>query len=155
MLFPLFIDINEKNILVVGGGTIADRRIHTLLPFTEYITVVSPTVTDELSALAESGKIQILLRPFETDDLNDRDIVLAATNDDALNQEVCRLCRECGIPVNASSDQSLCDFQFPSIVTDGEIVVGINASGKNHSRVKETRQNIECILDFQSKYTAT
>ncbi|MCD8217840.1 MAG: bifunctional precorrin-2 dehydrogenase/sirohydrochlorin ferrochelatase [Clostridiales bacterium] len=125
----------------------ADRRVHTLLSFAEYITVVSPTVTNELNALAESGKIQILLRPFETDDLNDRDIVLAATNDDALNREICRLCRERSIPVNACNDQLLCDFQFPSIVTDEEIVIGINASGKNHSRVKETRQKIEHILD--------
>ncbi|MCD8365529.1 MAG: bifunctional precorrin-2 dehydrogenase/sirohydrochlorin ferrochelatase [Clostridiales bacterium] len=147
MHFPLFIDISKKKVLIIGGGTIADRRIHTLLPFAEYITVVSPTVTDELSTLAESGRIQILLRSFETDDLNDRDIVLAATNDDALNREICQLCRERSIPVNACNDQSLCDFQFPSIVTDEEIVIGINASGKNHSRVKETRQKLENILN--------
>ncbi|MCD8230860.1 MAG: bifunctional precorrin-2 dehydrogenase/sirohydrochlorin ferrochelatase [Clostridiales bacterium] len=146
MHFPLFIDISEKNILIVGGGTIADRRVHTLLPFTENLTLVAPAVTGRLNDLAESGKIRILPRPFEINDLQNRELVLAVTDDENLNREISRLCHERNIPVNVSSDQTLCDFQFPSIVTEGDVVIGINASGKNHHLVKETRMEIEKLF---------
>ncbi len=143
MYFPLFFDISRKNILIVGGGTIANRRVHTLLPFAENITVVAPEYTDALRELADQNRIQLLTRTFNPEDLINRDIVLAATNDTALNRKIAFLCRERSIPVNVSSDQTLCDFQFPSVVTDGEVVIGINASGKNHRLVKETRMEIE------------
>ncbi|MCC8017498.1 MAG: bifunctional precorrin-2 dehydrogenase/sirohydrochlorin ferrochelatase [Lachnospiraceae bacterium] len=143
MHFPLFIDISKKNILIVGGGKVADRRVHTLLSFTEHITVVSPAFTDGLVSLAQSGQILLLKRYFEPEDLTGQDIVLAATDDIDLNKKISTLCREQGIPVNISNDQTLCDFQFPSIVTDGEIVIGINASGGNHRRVAETRQKLD------------
>jgi siroheme synthase (precorrin-2 oxidase/ferrochelatase) len=55
-------------------------------------------------------------------------------------------CKERGIPVNVCSDQKLCDFQFPSVIRDGEVVIGLNASGKDHSLVKASRQKLERLL---------
>lgn len=147
MHFPLFIDISQKNILVVGGGAVADRRVHTLLSFAGQLTVVAPECTDALRNLANTGRIRLTPRAFRPEDLIGRDIVLAATDDSALNRTIAALCRKQNIPVNASSDQSLCDFQFPSIVTNGDVVIGINASGKDHRMVKETRQAIESQLN--------
>lgn len=146
LLFPLFIDLSEKNILFVGGGAVADRRVHTLLGFAGHISVVAPETTDGLRQLADSGAVRIFYRIFEPGDLEGRDLVFAATDDIHLNREIAALCRRKEIPVNVSSDQSLCDFQFPSVLLDGDVVIGINASGKDHHLVKETRKKLEDFL---------
>ena len=74
------------------------------------------------------------------------DLVLAATNDRKLNSRIGELCREQGIPVNVCSRKEDCDFFFPSVIQKGDLVIGINASGKNHSLVKRTRQEMEEFL---------
>ena len=173
MHFPLFVDLSEKKILVAGAGTIAARRVRVLCGFAGTITVVAPEVSPEFSALlaekpgfaaphdgevfaAESGTQLVLhRRSFVREDLADADLVLAATNDAELNRRIAELCRTRGIPVNNCSDQGMCDFQFPSIIEEDGVVIGINASGKNHSRVKETRRRLERALnhgDAAGKY---
>ncbi len=151
MYFPLFVDLSHDNILIVGGGAVADRRVHTLLPFAGEMTVVSPEFTEGLASLAQNDQIQIMERTYEPGDLAGRDLVLAATDDAALNRQIAALCRARGIPVNVSSDRTLCDFQFPSVLTDGEVVIGINASGENHSLVRKTRERMEKFLHSEQE----
>ncbi len=155
MYFPLFADISQKDILIAGGGSVAARRVHTLLAFDARVTVIAPEVTGELRSLEADGQITVYLRAFEEGDIDDRDLVLAATDDGKLNAEIAGLCRGRGIPVNVSSDPSLCDFQFPSVVMDEDVVIGINASGKDHGKVKETRQKLEEFLSAPSIYDET
>jgi siroheme synthase-like protein len=150
MYFPVFIDLSKKNILVVGAGTIAARRIRTLCGFAGIITVVAPEIAPEIQKLAEEWPVVIRKRCYEETDLEGQELVLAATDDPDRNAKIARQCRERGIPVNVSSDQGLCDFQFPSIVQDGDVVIGINASGRNHHLVKETRQKLERCLDVDT-----
>lgn len=146
MFFPVFIDLSEKEILIAGAGTIAARRIRSLCGFAGHMTVTAPQIAPEIRELAAQYPITILQRKFQREDLQGKDLVLAATDDRELNRHICQLCRDQGVPANACSDQSLCDFQFPSIVQQGDIVIGINASGKNHRLVKETRQRIEAFF---------
>lgn len=155
MHFPIFIDLSEKNILVVGAGKIAGRRIRTLCGFAGHITVVAPRISEEIEALAQDYPITFFKRVFREADLEGTDLVLAATDDAERNREVWRLCRKQSITVNVCSDQTLCDFQFPSVVQTGEVVIGINASGKNHRLVKEIRKKTEKLFEeeeIQSKY---
>lgn len=150
MHFPIFVDLTDREILVVGGGMVASRRIRVLTGFCEHITVVAPEVSQEIagSVSSEPGgcRLTVFQRPFEPSDLDGRHLVLAATDDAGLNRRIAEMCRARGIPVNDCSDQAFCDFQFPAIVQDGDVVIGINSSGKNHRLVKETRQNIERCL---------
>lgn len=146
MYFPVFVDLTEKNILIVGGGKIASRRMHSLLGFAKHMTVVSCQFTDEILKMADETSVRLVHRPFEAGDLCGRDLVLAATDDAGLNRRIYEDCKKQGIPVNVCSDQSLCDFQFPSILVDEDVVIGLNASGQNHRRVKETRQKLEGFL---------
>ncbi len=146
MFFPLYVDLSKKNILVVGGGAIATRRIKILLQFAGEITVVAPEITEEVQALRKQEKLCVKRRYFEEKDLDGKDLVLAATDKQDVNAQIAALCRERQIPVNVSTDQTLCDFQFPSVVIRDDVVIGINASGKQHGRVKETRQAVEEAL---------
>ncbi|MCD7716390.1 MAG: bifunctional precorrin-2 dehydrogenase/sirohydrochlorin ferrochelatase [Lachnospiraceae bacterium] len=155
MYFPLFVDLSEKEILVVGAGHIAARRVRSLCGFAGHITVVAPQISDEFSAPDTDTKITMVTKCFTEPDLEGKDLVLAATDDRALNRKIFDLCRARGIPVNVCSDSGLCDFQFPSIVESGAVVVGINASGRDHHLVKETRKRVETLLfdeRFHSRY---
>ena len=144
--FPLFVDLSDRDILFVGAGKIAARRIGVLQPFAEHITVVSPEAEDSVQKLAEEGSITWIRRHFESGDLEGRDIVFAATGDSDLNREIADLCRERQITVNASSDKELCDFYFPGIVRQGETVIGINASGRDHRKARRVRERIQELL---------
>ena len=144
--FPLYVDLSDKDILFVGGGNIAARRISVLQPFADRITVVAPEAEGSIIELTEAGSVNWIVREFEEMDLEGRDIVFAATDDTALNAEIAAKCREKGISVNASSDKELCDFYFPGIVRQGETVIGVNASGKDHTKARKVRERIQEIL---------
>lgn len=148
--FPLFIDLSEKKMLVIGGGTIASRRVNTLLHFANDITVIAPEVTEEIRAAAFGGRVRWIEAAFpgesNSEMWEDADFVLAATNDAACNEEVARLCKARGIPVNVSHKKELCDFYFPAVAVKGNVVAGITASGQSHSQARETREKIEKAL---------
>ena len=84
----MFVDISEKKITVVGGGNIAARRVKTLTDFCDHITVVSPEIHPELERLEQEGKIMVIRRPYQREDIYDAWMVLAATDDHKLNDEI-------------------------------------------------------------------
>ena len=104
--FPIFIDVSEMKITVVGGGKVAARRIETLLAFAEDITVISPEVLGEINKAAEEKKIRWFPISFQSPEAKEiicrSELVLAATNDTACNEQIAGLCRERKIPVNVS-----------------------------------------------------
>ena len=144
--FPLYMDLSDKDILFVGGGSIAARRIGVLQPFADRITVVAPEADGSIISLTQEGRVSWIIREFEEEDLEGRDIVFAATDDKELNARIAAQCRGKGIPVNASSDRELCDFYFPGIVMQGETVVGVSASGEDHKKARRVRERIQEIL---------
>ena len=141
--FPMFIDLTDKKILVAGGGTIALRRIRTLLKFRADIRVIAPELCEELAQLEEEGKIAAERREYRTSDIDGVQIVLAATDDHEVNRRIWEECRAAGVTVNVADDRSLCDFYFPSIVMTEDTVIGINCGGEDHAKVKERRIKIE------------
>ena len=127
--FPMFIDLSDKNIVVVGGGSIATRRVKTLLAFTRNIYV------------------KLTARPVKRSDFAMAYMVIAATNDRKLNDEIHRICKQEGIYVNVASDRDQCDFYFPGIYMQDELVVGITASGLNHKKARRIREEIQKALE--------
>ncbi len=144
--FPLFVDLSGKTILVVGGGNIALRRIRTLLGFTEKLTVVAPRLHPDLLPLEAEGKLTLLPRPYEPGDIEGAALVLAATDDPAVNENVRCDCKRLGIPVNVSSDRHASDFFFPGIARKGNYVAGVTASGQDHSGAKKLTEAIRELL---------
>lgn len=141
--FPMFVDLSDKNIVVVGGGNIATRRVKTLLQFTRNVTAVAPIVTPELMELGKTGMANVLQRAVKHSDLTMAYMVIAATNDHKLNDEIYRVCKEEGIYVNIADDKEKCDFYFPGIFMQDELVVGITASGLDHKKARKVRLAIE------------
>ena len=145
--FPMFVDLTDKKIVVVGGGTVACRRIRTLLQFTRNITVVAPKLAPEVQEMAKLGQITLVQRPVKRSDFTDAYMVLAATNDLKLNDDIYRVCKEEGVYVNVSSDREKCDFYFPGVYIRDEIVVGVTASGLDHRLARMVREELEKTLN--------
>ena len=145
--FPLFVDLSEKHVLVVGAGKIALRRIRAMAEFAGHVTIVAPDLHPEVMELAEhTPHLRVLQRGFQPEDLEGADLVLAATNRPDLNGEIARLCREKDILVNACHNKDLCDFYFPGIVHKDPLVIGVTACGKDHAVAKEAVSRIREIM---------
>ena len=144
--FPLFVDLNEKQIVVVGAGTIAKRRIRTLVSFTNHLTVIAPEVNRELLDMEKAGMLRIKRKNYERKDIYDADYVIAATNDHQINSDIYSACKCMGITVNVCSDKTKCDFYFPGIAKDGDTVVGITSGGGDHRLAAKISAVVRQIL---------
>ncbi len=136
--FPLFVSLEEKRILLVGAGHIAARRAEVLLSFGARLNIVSPECSKEMEELCKNATLEKLVyqkRCFETRDLEQMDIVLAATDNAVLNHEIVLLCRQKGILVNNASAKEDCDFFFPAILQEDGLTIGISSSGNDHKKV--------------------
>ena len=152
--FPMFIDIEGKHILVVGAGKIALRRVQTLLQFRARIKVIEKEIPKEqkeaFHLLVSEGKIVLEEKAFEESDLTEAlFLVLAATNVKKLNHEICMLCRKRKILANTATDRTDCDFYFPAVAVQEELVVGITGDGSDHRKVAETAARIRKVLEME------
>lgn len=148
LFFPVFVDLSEKRILVVGAGKIASRRIRTLIDFAGTITVIAPEVSTDITALSEEYEnLQIVKRCYEPQDLQNADIVIVATKNADLNNEIGRACKEKEIPVNTSHDKSMCDFYFPGLIKKDNIVIGVTSSGTDHAKAREITEDLRAYID--------
>ncbi|MFI3206660.1 MAG: NAD(P)-dependent oxidoreductase [Clostridia bacterium] len=142
-VFPIFINLQNKNILVVGFGNVAKRRIRTLLKFDCNIKVVAPEEIEEEFL----GKIEYIKGEFKEKYLDDCFMVLGATNDRNINQQIYEKCKEKRIFVNICDKKDDCDFFFPAIFEDEEIIGAlVSKHGDRHSLVKETAKKIRGVL---------
>lgn len=148
--FPIFINLEGKKVQVFGGGNIATRRVSALLEFGALVHVVAPEISGKLEELAKQGEnLTLDCRPYFPGDLGTAELVIAATNDAAVNDMVYRECRKEGIPVNVASDKEKCDFFFPGIVKEGDITVGVTAGGKDHKKAAQATAKIRELLKGQ------
>lgn len=131
--FPFFMDIEGQKCLLVGGGLVAWRKAKTLLEYGSVITVVAPFMTSamEQSQRTAGGRLCLIRREFDREDLNGVSFVIAATGDEGLNLRISRLCRERGLPVNVVDVKEACSFIFPALIKDGDITVGISTGGSS------------------------
>lgn len=142
--FPMFVQLNGANALIVGGGKVALRKAEKLLPYGPRITVVAPDFCPELEALPG---LTFCRRSFADADLQGPPaLVIAATDDKALNHRISALCRERRIPVNVVDDPEACGFLFPALVRRGRLSVGISTGGASPTAAVWLKERIEKLL---------
>lgn len=141
--FPLFVELSDRRVLVVGGGRVAKRKVEKLLPYGPKVVVVAPEIRPELEELEG---VTLLHRSFFPDLLDGVALVIAAAGDAAVNREVSALCRERAIPVNAVDDPAACTFYFPALVKRGALSVGISTGGASPCAAAYIRQQVEALV---------
>ncbi len=144
--FPVFLDLRNKKVLIVGGGNVATRKVKNLLPFTKDITIVSPKVTKELKELINKNYLRWLRRKFRTSDLKGANLVIVAVDDLKLQKRIFKLCEKRKILCNAVDSPEFCNFIFPSIIKRGDLVLALSTSGKVPALARALREKLEdCI----------
>lgn len=141
--FPMFVELEGRPCLIVGGGAVALRKARKLLPYGPRLTVVAQSFVPELEAM---GQAVLCHRAFCPQDVEGQTLVIAATGDGALNREIAALCRARRIPVNAVDDKDNCTFLFPAVVRRGPLSVGISTGGASPTAAVYVKEKIEAAL---------
>ena len=145
--FPLFIELTGKRVLVVGGGEIATRRVKTLLKFGADIYLVSPHLTPELQEMFSRKLINYREGYYESRDIQNKFMAVAATDDRETNHMVYMDAKEKGIHMSIADCREECSFYFPAIFEFDGIVGGlVSKNGDNHSRVRTVAERIRWNL---------
>lgn len=143
---PIFAEVKERPVLVIGGGEIAARKITFLLRAEAKVQIVADALIPELAGKVEREEIQWRANVFEEQQLDDVFLVIAATEDDELNQRVYAAANARYRLVNVVDNQALCSFVFPSIVERSPLMVAISSSGKAPVLSRILREKIEALL---------
>ncbi len=140
---PLFHKLQNRRVLVVGGGEIALRKARLLADAGATLRVVSPDVGRELCELVEHGAGELVLRGYQADDLNGVSLVIAATDDVPLNARISEQAQAIGIPVNVVDAPALCSVIFPAIVDRSPLIVAVSSGGDAPVLARLIRAKIE------------
>ena len=143
---PVFMKVASRPCLVVGGGAVAARKVALLNKAGANVSVVSPALCDELLKLAQADGFEYIQRDFEDTDLAGKTLVIAATDDKAVNQRVSELAQAQNIPVNVVDNQPLCSFIVPSIVDRSPVQIAISTGGASPVLARLIRTRLEGLL---------
>ena len=148
--YPVHLDINNRNALVVGGGGVGTRKVRTLLACGARVTVVSLEASRQLRDLATSGEIVLEERSYQSDDLSGMFLVIGATNDEELNRQISSDADRLNTLCNIADRPEVCNFILPSIVHRDDLVITISTSGKSPALAKKLRKAL--INQFGEEY---
>jgi len=154
MFYPAFIDLENRPVLVVGGGIIAQRKVETLLEAGALVTVVSPQITEQLDAYGQSNRISVRQRGFIPSDVDGVSLVISATDDPTTQTEVASIAASKNVLVNTVDKPELCSFIVPAILRRGDITIAISTSGKSPSLAAELRARLDRVLTEEFARTA-
>jgi precorrin-2 dehydrogenase/sirohydrochlorin ferrochelatase len=141
--YPINLNIQNRNCLVVGGGGVGTRKVIALLNCGARVTVVSPDPTSRLKKLAAEGSIQLKNRSYRSDDVNKMFLVIGATDDENLNRQISKDAERVNILCNIADRPEVCNFILPAIVRRGDLAITISTSGKSPALAKRLRLNLE------------
>jgi siroheme synthase-like protein len=146
--YPVFLEMKDRPCVVVGGGTVAERKVEGLLAAGAQLTVISPELTPALAALKEEGRLHHVARPYREGDLEGYELAVAASDDRAANADVAAEGRSASgrMWVNAVDDPPNCDFILPSVIRRGDIVIAASTGGASPALARRLREELEAFL---------
>ena len=142
-LFPVFIKLNELHTVLIGAGNIGLEKLTAIVNNSPLatVTIIARTFLPEVHALAaQFNGVKILQKTFEDTDLDNANLVIAATNDNALNEYIVKAAHERNLLVNIADKPALCDFYLGSIVQKGDLKLAISTNGKSPTVAKELKR---------------
>ncbi len=149
-LFPMFVKLEGRRVLVVGGGEIATSKMDGLLQAGANIVVVSPALNAQLSALARENKIVWREKEFSFADVQDAFLVIAATSVPSVNQAVYRAADAQGLLCNAVDDVENCHFYYGAVVQRGDLQIAISTNGNSPALAQRLRKELQA--QFGTEY---
>ncbi|CAN5918770.1 hypothetical protein BH24BAC1_BH24BAC1_24680 [soil metagenome] len=157
-LFPIFLKLNELHTLIVGGGYVGMEKVTAVLANSPSatVTLVAPEIREEIRELAaQFPNLALLHREYQPEDLAEKDLVLVATNNKALNIQIKQQARARKLLANVADTPDHCDFSLSSVVPKGHLKIAISTNGKSPTVAKRVKEvlleafpdEIEQVLD--------
>ncbi len=145
--FPLFLDLRDRLVVIIGGGAIAERKLALVAQSGARLMLVAPTLTPALQALCDAGGLLHRPRAFEAQDLDGARLVIAATADRAVNAAVARAAEQRGIIANVVDDLELSTGILPAIIDRSPIVIAVSTGGTAPVLARRIRAQLESVVD--------
>ncbi len=142
-LFPMFLKLEGRQVLVVGAGNVGEPKIAGLLETGAKIRVVALHASPAVREWAREGKIELAVRAFTSDDLSGAFLAIVATNSRTLNERVYREAQRRGVLCNVVDVPDLCDFFYPAVVRRGDLQIAVSTAGQSPSLAQKIRQQLE------------
>ena len=151
MLVPIMLNLTNKNVIIIGGGKIAERRITTLLNSNASITVISPQVTPKIKRYIENKKVKWVNRPFTPNDLHEAFLVVVATDDTVINELVVENAPTNAL-INVVEDAKQGNIQFPANFKRGKLTIAVSTDGASPILTKRIKDKLEAEYDENYEY---
>ena len=142
-LFPMFMKLEGRQVLVVGAGNVGEPKIGGLIQTGARIRVVALQASPAVRDWAREGKIELAVRAFSSDDLAGAFLAIVATNSPTLNERVYNEAQQRGVLCNVVDVPDLCDFFYPAVVRRGDLQIAVSTAGQSPSLAQKIRQQLE------------
>jgi precorrin-2 dehydrogenase/sirohydrochlorin ferrochelatase len=146
-LFPIFLKLERRRVLVVGAGAIAEQKLAGLLSAGASIHVVAPTANDAFRKLAADGRLRWSQREYLSSDLDGAVLVIAGTGNPEINERIFRDADSRNIPCNAVDEPDRCHFYYPAVVQRGDLQIAISTAGHSPALAQRIRKELEQRFD--------
>ncbi len=144
--FPVFLDLRNRLCLLVGGGDVATRKGRLLSKAGARLRVVAPDISTELRELVAQNNGEVFAREYQTSDLNDCVIAIAATDIESLNEKISTDAKACNLPVNVVDSPALCTYITPAIIDRSPLVIAISSGGESPVLARLIRAKLETLI---------
>lgn len=145
-MYPVMLKMEGREALVVGGGRIAERKARSLLDAGAVVTVVSPRATQKIEDLHREGNLTWKQKTFESEDVENSIILIAATDSPEVNEQVFQAGEAAGKLVNSVDDKPNCSFIAPAVIRRGALVIAISTSGTAPYLARRLKEHFDTLL---------
>lgn len=149
-LYPVFLKLEGRKVLIVGGGKVAEEKIYAVLRSATDVTVVAPAITPRISEWVKVGLVQHIPVQYQPGMAGEFFLVIACTDSESVNHTVYKEAQRFGVLCNAVDDPSYCDFYAPAVVARGEFQIAISTGGRSPALAQHIRKDLE--RDFGPEY---
>jgi siroheme synthase-like protein len=141
--YPIFIDVEDRDVVIIGGGAVCARKAEAMMKYGARVTVVAPEVNREIASWGDAGRLSVKRKAYEPGDLQGASLVIASTDDESVNVRVAADCRSRKIPVNVVDVTPLCEFIVPAIVQQGSVQVAVSTGGKSPALGRTLKEDLK------------
>ncbi len=144
--YPIFLDLNGRRVVIIGGGSVATRKAETILGTGARLVVAAPRLDETLRKVCAGTTAELIESKYSKDYIGGATIVIAATNDEPLNKQIYKDCKELEILCNVVDSPKLCDFYVPAVVQRGDLQIAIGTDGNCPAYAGHLRKKLEKVF---------
>jgi precorrin-2 dehydrogenase / sirohydrochlorin ferrochelatase len=142
-LYPIFLKLEGRKVLVVGGGKVAEEKIYAVLRSATDVTVVAPEVSERIGEWIDRRLVRHIAREYDAGMAKEYFLVIACTDSEAVNRKIYQEAQQAGVLCNAVDDPGFCDFYAPAVVSRGDFQIAISTGGNSPALAQRVRKKLE------------